>query len=283
MSDPAAPNAAQFEHWNSDEARRWVTDQDRYDRMLAPFAEALFAAAPLTTRSRVLDIGCGTGITTCEAARTASGGTARGLDISYAMVEGARTRAVEAGLTNVTFDVGDAQTESFAGDVDVVISRFGVMFFDDPIRAFANIRTALAPTGRIAFVCWQELLVNPWMAVPAAAMARHVELPGVGSAHAPGPFAFGDREYVLEILDAAGFTDVAVDPMTTSVLLGGGGSLDDAVKFLRSTGIARALFADVPPATVERAVAEIATAIEPYVTADGARLEGAAWIVTAAA
>ncbi len=283
MSDPSAPNAAQFEHWNSDEARRWVTEQDGFDRMLAPFADALFSAAPLTTRSRVLDIGCGTGLTTCDAARTAASGSARGLDISLAMVDGARARAASVGLTNVSFDVGDAQTEHFAADVDVVISRFGVMFFDDPTRAFANIRTALTPAGRIAFVCWQELDANPWMAVPAAAMARHVELPGGGSAEAPGPFSFGDRDRVLRVLDRAGFTDVSVEPMTTSVLLGGGGTLDDAVAFLRSTGIARKLLADVAAPTVERAIAEVTTSIEPYLTADGARLDGAAWVVTAAA
>ena len=186
MSDPPAPNAAQSEHWNSDEVRRWVTEQDRFDRMLAPFATALLEAAPLGAASRVLDVGCGTGLTTCEAARIATAGGARGLDISGQMVEAGRARAAAEGLVNVTFDVGDAQTERFAAEVDVVISRFGVMFFDDPTAAFANIRTALAPSGRVAFVCWQSLSANPWMAVPLEAAARHVAVPDGRLRRPPG-------------------------------------------------------------------------------------------------
>ncbi len=280
-SGTPGPNAGQSEHWNSNEARRWVTEQDGYDRMLAPFATALLGAVDPATDTRVLDVGCGTGLTTCEAARVATAGRAHGLDISRAMVDGARVRAAEARLTNVTFAVGDAQTEDFAADVDVVISRFGVMFFDDPVRAFANIRTALAPSGRLVFVCWQALAENAWMMVPVAAAARHVSLPDSASVDGPGPFSLGDRERVHAVLNAAGFSGIGVEPTTASILLGGGGTLDEAVAFLRATGVARALFADVPEATVERAVAEIATAVEPYMTPDGARLDAAAWVVTA--
>ena len=197
-------NAAQVEHWNSEAALHWVTDRDGHDRMLAPFATALLEAAALTPDDRVLDIGCGTGPTTCEAARIASRGHVRGLDISQPLIEAARSRAAELGITNVSFDVGDAQTDSFAPEFDVVMSRFGVMFFDDPAAAFANLRTALDPSGRLVFVCWQDLFVNEWMAVPGLAAAQHVPLPEPGPPDAPGPFSLGDADRLRELLELRG-------------------------------------------------------------------------------
>jgi SAM-dependent methyltransferase len=274
-------NAAQAEHWNSEAALHWVTDRDGHDRMLAPFATALLEAAALTPDDRILDIGCGTGPTTCEAARIASRGHVRGLDISRPLIEAARSRADELGVTNVAFDIGDAQTDSFTPEFDVVMSRFGVMFFDDPAAAFANLRTALDPSGRLVFVCWQDLFVNEWMAVPGLAAAQHVPLPDPGPPDAPGPFSLGDADRLRELLGAAGYSEVAIDPFETSILLAGGGSLEGAVSFLRSTGMARALFADAPPDAVERAVAAVRSALEEHLTPEGVRLGAATWLVRA--
>jgi len=281
MTSPPETNAAQVELWNSEEAAHWVRDQDRYDRMLAPFAAALLDALDLAPTARVLDVGCGTGPTTCAVARAVPKGHARGLDISRQMIEAARQRATEAKLTNVTFDVGDAQTQPFEPETDVVMSRFGVMFFDDATAAFTNLRNALAPGGRVGFVCWQDLFVNEWMAVPGLAAAEHVPLPPFGAPDEPGPFSFGDPDRVRSVLADAGFVDVTVEPFETTILLGGGGSLDDATTFLRSTGMARTLFADAEPDVVERAVAGVRTALEPYLTPDGVRIGAAAWIVGA--
>lgn len=282
MTTGSEANASQVEHWNGEEARHWVTDQDRYDKMLAPFATALIEAAALAPDAQVLDVGCGTGPTTCDAARAAAQGHARGLDISRPMIEAARTRAARQDVTNATFEVGDAQTYAFRPEVDVVISRFGVMFFDDPHAAFKNLHTSLAASGRLVFVCWQDLFDNEWMAVPGLAAAQHVPLPDLGPPDAPGPFSLGDPERVRNLLKSAGYTRIAIDPFDTTMLLGGGGSLDDALTFLRSTGMARALFADAPAETVERAVDAVATALEPYVTPDGVRMGAAAWLVVAA-
>ena len=136
MTRPKA-NAEQAEYWNADEARHWVSEQDRYDEMLAPFAARLLHVAALDGDAHVVDIGCGTGSTTCDAARVAPDGRALGLDISRSMIEAARARTTRAGLANAAFEVGDAQTHRFApGSADVAISRFGVMFFDDPVAAF---------------------------------------------------------------------------------------------------------------------------------------------------
>ncbi|HZR11620.1 MAG TPA: class I SAM-dependent methyltransferase [Acidimicrobiia bacterium] len=283
MTDTTA-NAAQAEYWNADEARHWVVEQDRYDRMLAPFGARLLETAAVAPDGRVLDVGCGTGATTCDAARTAARGHAHGVDISRSMVEAARERARREGLTNVDFDVADAQTHAFDPDFDVAISRFGVMFFDDPIGAFANLRAALKPgAGRFVFVCWQPVLENEWMVVPIAAVAQHVPLPQPPAPGTPGPFSLGERDRIMTVLEGAGFRDAAIEPIDQPVLLAGGGTVDDAVTFVRRTGMARLMLSDAPDDVVARALDAIRDALGPYVTADGVRLGSAAWLVRATA
>jgi SAM-dependent methyltransferase len=281
MTSKAETNAAQIEHWNSKDALHWVTAQDRYDRMLAPFATALLDIAALAPDARILDIGCGTGLTTCEAARIAPEGHTRGLDISRQMIDAARARADGLGISNVTFDVGDAQTDAFAPEADVVMSRFGVMFFDDPAAAFTNLRMALAQSGRLVFVCWQDLLANDWMAVPGLAAAQHLSLPEPGPPGTPGPFSLGDADRVRAMLRAAGYSNITIDSYETSILLAGGGSLEDAIDFLQSTGTGRALFADAAPDAAERAIDGMKSALKPHVTPDGVQLGAATWLVSA--
>jgi SAM-dependent methyltransferase len=275
-------NAAQIEHWNSDEARHWVDQQHRYDRMLAAYAERLLAGAALEPDERVLDVGCGTGTTTLGAATAASDGEALGIDISKPMIDQARRRASDDGLTNARFEVGDAQTAAFApSDRDVVISRFGVMFFDDPTAAFANIRAGMRDDGRLAFVCWQGLAQNEWMLVPGMAVAEVLALPDTGGPDAPGPFAFGDPDRVRTVLRGAGFRDVDLEPVVGSLLLGGGGSVEEAVDWLQGTGMARALFRDADAATTARAVDSVRAALAEHAGPDGIRLGAAAWLVRA--
>jgi SAM-dependent methyltransferase len=281
MAD-AGTNAEQREYWNADEARHWVHEQDSYDRMLAPFSTRLLDAAAIASGDSVIDIGCGTGATTCAAAGAAAEGRALGLDISRAMVEAARARASREQITNVTFEVGDAQTRRFeSGRADVVMSRFGVMFFDDATTAFANIGTALRPAGRLVFVCWQPLFDNEWMAVPGLAAAQHVPLPDPGPPDAPGPFSLGDPDRIRSVLDGAGYRDVVIDPLDDAILLGGGGTVDDTIRFLRGTGMARVLLADAKPEAVEAAVESIRDALTPFASPDGVRLGAAVWLVQA--
>ena len=275
-------NAGQIEHWNSDEARHWVDQQDRYDRMLAPYADQLLAAAAIGTGEQVLDVGCGTGTTTLRAAAAASAGEALGVDISEPMIEHARRRARDNGLANARFEVADAQTAPLEpGGRDVAISRFGVMFFDDPTAAFSNLGSGIRAEGRLAFVCWQGLAQNEWMLVPGMAVAEVLPLPDPGPPGSPGPFAFGDPDYVRTVLADAGFRDVELDPLVNSVLVGGGGSVDETVAWLRGTGMARALFGDAAPDTVARAVESVRAALAPHEGADGVRLGAAAWLVRA--
>jgi ubiquinone/menaquinone biosynthesis C-methylase UbiE len=144
-------NTEQYDAWNGDIGQRWVANPDRRDRMLAPVASILIAAADLTPGEAVLDIGCGCGTTTLAAARAVGpAGTVAGIDISDLMLDVARQRADAAGITNMTLLQADAQVHDFDADsIDVAISRFGTMFFADPDAAFANIATALRPGARL--------------------------------------------------------------------------------------------------------------------------------------
>jgi SAM-dependent methyltransferase len=275
-------NEEQKEHWNSDEASHWVAHQLRYDTMLAPFCDRLLAAAGISGPDRVLDVGCGCGATTLESGRRAVTGSATGLDLSTSMLDVGRRRAAEERLTNVSFVAGDAQTYPFPdGGFDVAISRFGLMFFDDPKAAFSNLAGALVIGSRLAFVCWQDLVSNPFIAVPGLAIAQHVELPDMGPPGAPGMFALADPMRIRSLLADAGLVDVVIEPLAEEILLGGGGTLAEAVEFLREGSMGRAVLAGVDAATQDRAVIAVRDALAPYVTDEGVRIGTAAWLVTA--
>jgi SAM-dependent methyltransferase len=275
-------NEQQTEHWNGAEANHWVTHQVRYDTMLAPFGDRLLTAAQIAPTDRVFDVGCGCGATTLAAAHRASGGTATGVDLSAVMLDVARRRAHEEGIANASFVAGDAQTYPFPiGVSDVVLSRFGVMFFENPVAAFPNLAGTLTSGGRLAFVCWQDFLSNPFVAVPGLAIAQHVELPDLGPSDAPGMFALADPVRIRSLLSDSGLVDVIIEPLAEEILLGGGGTLPEAVEFLREGGMGRAVLAGADQTTQDQALAAVNDALAPYVTADGVRIGTAAWLATA--
>jgi hypothetical protein len=155
------------------------------------------------------------------------------------------------------------------------------MFFDDPPTAFANIAATLRPSGRLAFCSWQPLEANDWILVPGAAAAQHVSLPDVALGTGPGPFALADPGQIRRLLTAAGFEDVSIAPYATSMLLAGGGTLDETVEFLVASGSGRALLDPAPPEAREAAIAAVRDTLAPLAGPDGVRLGAAAWIVTA--
>jgi SAM-dependent methyltransferase len=281
--DPS--NADQDDYWNSDDSQHWVDAQEKYDAMLAPYVDRIFGAAALTSADRVLDIGCGCGATTLAAARLVSTGEAVGIDLSKAMIERARQRAIDAGVGNARFEVADAQTFKLAVPFNAAISRFGVMFFTDPVAAFRNVYNVLWPGGHLAFVCWQDIAHSEWARVPMATILEHLPQPDGASGPpppgAPGPFAFGDPDRVRSVLTDAGFTDVALDGVDDQLVIGGGGGIDEAVDFLAHSGIARRTFGDASPEARTAALAAMREALAPYATADGVRLGAGAWLVTA--
>jgi len=276
-------NREQAEHWNSSEqADHWVTYQEEYDRMLGPFADLVLAAAALSPGERVLDVGCGCGSTTLAAARAVGGGDAVGVDLSAPMLAKARANAALAGLANASFEQGDAQDHQFRRLFDVLISRFGVMFFADPVAAFANMRAATRSGGRLAFVCWQSLGANEWLTVAGGALARHVPPPDPLEPGAPGMFALDEPGRILRILDDAGWRRVTVTPHETPILVGGG-VLDHAVAFVRHGSLGRRMLAGADAATQDRAIQAVRDALALHVGPDGVRLGAAVWLVQASA
>jgi SAM-dependent methyltransferase len=271
------PNSAQAERWAGAAGHHWVEHEADYDRQLEVCGRAVIDAAGLDGQAQVLDVGCGTGTTAIAAARHAR--RVVGVDLSPVMIERARTRA--AGHVNVDFAVADAQTAGFEGRFDVIISRFGLMFFADPRAALANLRRALVPGGRLAAVCWQRLDRNDWMRVPGEALAQVVPLGDLAEPGQPGPFSLGSRDELLRLLADTGWDDVTVDGLTFPVPVGGARSLDDAVEFVRGGSLGRSALAGVSPAVQRRALGAVRDALAPYATGAGVVLPGAAWLVRA--
>jgi SAM-dependent methyltransferase len=198
------------------------------------------------------------------------------------MLARARSDAESDGLKNAAFIEGDAQTYDFeTGSFDSVISRFGVMFFSDPVTAFANLRRATKRGGKLAFVCWQPLTENEWLLVPGAALAEYVLLPDPGPPDAPGMFAFADPDRVRGLLAKAGWDVTEITSLRPSIQIGGSPSLDEAMDFLRTGSLGRAVLASVDPQTEERAVGSVRAALRPYSDSDGVRLSAAVWVVKA--
>ena len=277
------PNAEQIRYWNQQAGPKWVAQQAQLDAQLADLGARTMAGAAIVAGEALLDIGCGCGATTIELGRrTSATGSVLGVDISAPMLEVARRRAADAGQGNVQFELADAQTHPLsAASRDVVFSRFGVMFFADPVAAFANVRRALRPGGRLAFVCWQALPLNPWMAIPLGAVAQHLPLPPPPAPDAPGPFAFADGDRVGRILRDAGYADVELEPVADHLTVGGTASLDEAARFLITLGPAAALLAGADDAVRARVADAVRAAIAPHHGPHGVRMPAAAWIVRA--
>ena len=275
-----SPNQAQLEHWNEIAGPKWVQRQTELDRLLTSLGTLPMDRLPLRPGARVLDIGCGCGATTLElAGRVGPSGSVLGVDISVPMLARARERARDA--SNVSFLEADVQTHRLeSARFDAAYSRFGVMFFADPVTAFANVRTSLAPGGQVGFICWQSLVKNPWCLVPITAVAGHVQLPPPPAPGEPGPFAFDDPERVRGILTDAGFAQIRIDPHGQPLTLGVN-SVAEAAEFASEAGPTARLLRDVPADVKTRVMASIREALTPFAGPEGVRLDGACWIVTA--
>jgi SAM-dependent methyltransferase len=278
-------NEEMKEGWNGESGANWVELQAQFDGTLAPWLEVLGKAADIGEGDRVLDVGCGNGATTLDAARRAApSGLAVGFDLSEPMLAKARELAVEAHVDNVRFVAGDCQTDDLSvaeGPYDVAISRYGTMFFDDPVAAFANIRQAMRPDGRLAIVVWTDRTEQEWLTVPLGAALEHVGLPEMPGPGEPGMFAFADPDRMREILRSARWHDIEIERQTRRILVGGSGDVQDATNYLLATGQGRALLAKADPETTERVADAIRTALEPHATSAGVELGATAWLVTA--
>jgi len=275
------PNRAQRELWSDEGVRQYLQQDDRWQDIWRPFGAAMFDAAALQPGEQVLDVGCGDGVTSLQAAGwVAPGGAVVGVDISGAMLDLACQRADSTGVDNVQFLEADAQTYPFLDETfDVVVSRFGVMFFADPHAAFANLARSLRPHGRLVFVCWQDPSKIEWAALAIGAAAAHLGPPDFGPPGAPGPFAMADGTQLRGLLDGAGFREVTVQPVTRPHRVGE--DVADVVSFITSMDETRALFAGKPEDQVAAAVQGIREALTPYAGPQGVVTDATAWLVSA--
>ncbi|MFF9481244.1 class I SAM-dependent methyltransferase [Streptomyces sp. NPDC014733] len=277
----AIVNTEQQRFWDGDEGVHRAAHRDRWEAVNAGFTEPLLTAAAIRADDRVLDIGCGSGCTTRLAARQAYRGGATGLDLSAPMLEKARESARRDGPANVTFVQGDAQAHPFPpGGLDVAISRFGVMFFADPVGAFAHLRRALRPGGRLAFVCGAADADNEWLQA-VLVLRDHLPLGDFGRPGAPGAFSLGGPDEIRGVLTAAGFTGVTTERVAAYGAWGR--DADDAADFLLGSGHGRHWTSRADPATVARARTALTDRLRVYEEHGAVRLCNAARLVTATA
>lgn len=278
MTQPQS-NADQIAFWNGDAGEKWVTAQDRLDAMLAPITTEVLKTAAAKPGERVLDIGCGCGETSIILAK--AGVRVTGVDISRPMLARAKQRASDARIDDFEAIEADAALRKFDATYDLLFSRFGVMFFADPDAAFANLRTALKPGGRLAFVCWREPRANEWVSVPVGAIRPHVPPQPPLGPEDPGPFAFADLARVRRILAGAGFDRITAHPFDVPMQLGE--TLEDALKYIQEFGPVSRMMTPASDAEKAKAAAALRHALEPYASKKPIALGGAVWLVTAVA
>jgi SAM-dependent methyltransferase len=277
-------NTEQAEFWAS-MAPTWVEMDDQLERTAGTPGRMAMDCLDLRPGQRVVDLGCGTGPTTVElSSRVGPDGSIVGLDIAEGMLDRARGRAAASGVTNVTFVHADVEAHDLgSGEFDAAFSRFGVMFYSDPIAAFRSIRKGLKPEGRLSFVCWQDVFANEWMLVPGmAVMSVTGTPPPVPEPGAPGPFSLCDADRVRSILDVAGFKRVDVsshnDVLTASV-----GELPDYAALSLRVGAAREALEDADEATRQKAYGSVVDALHEKVLDGVLRLTRGYLVVTALA
>jgi ubiquinone/menaquinone biosynthesis C-methylase UbiE len=276
-------NQEQIRYWNEQGGPRWVQLQEQLDAQISQLGHFAIQRTAVQPGEQVLDVGCGCGQTSLELAEgVGPQGAVLGLDISAPMLARARERQNERGLKNLTFLQTDAQTHRFeSARFDLLFSRFGVMFFENPAAAFANLQKAVRPGGRLCFVCWQGLDKNEWARVPFAVAKQHVAPPAPVSPDAPGPFAFANPDRVRSILTTGGFTEINLAPHEAQLTMGGAATVAEAVDFTLEIGPVARMLADASADIRARIRQDLNVTLTPYAKDNSVRLGGAVWIVTA--
>jgi SAM-dependent methyltransferase len=275
-----AVNAEQAEDWNGASGREFIQQRERHETMLRRLTARLLAAAQIQDGESVLDVGCGCGDVTILAARATGSGHALGADFSRIQVAEARRLAAAAGVANARFEVADVQVHPFrAGSFDVVLSNFGVMFFDDPAAAFANLRKALRRGGRLAFLCWRTRDENPFFTIgfaEAAAVLGLREMPGPDAA-----FSLAGTGQAGALLSGAGFGGIEFAQADEPMLVGR--DVDDVLEYERTFPSASEVLTGLSPAQAAELTRQVRDHLVAYASPGGVTMPGAAWLVTAQA
>ncbi len=284
MVDLIKLHDAQLKFWRGDVGKQWAANQAHLDQMLEPMGNALLEAVAPCPGERVLDIGCGCGATSFQAAEwVGDNGWVTGLDLSPDMIDVAKAKVATNGLRNVAFALSDAATRAFEPEWDLVMSRFGVMFFGDPATAFGNLRHALKPTGRLGFVCWRAAADNQWISVPLAAASDIIELPNPPHPNAPGPFALANPDRINTILSGAGFSQIKITAVDRKLSM----RFDDddpcsrAAEFLVEFGPLSHILGKADQASRTRVKQRLPEVLGAFETEGTMTLSGAGWLVSA--
>jgi len=279
----ASANQDQIAEWNGALGHGWAAMQAEIDGIVGPFGEEALKAAAARPGERVVDIGCGCGDTSIRLARSVGErGAVLGVDVSRPMLDVARARAAQEGLDGtLSFVDADASAAALPSTLDLLYSRFGVMFFDQPSQAFTHLRQSLRSGGRCVFVCWRAPSDNPWAMAPLVAARKALNVtPAPADPTAPGPFAFADEGRLRGILSDAGFRNIAVDRFDTQVVLGASprAAAEGSLRIGPTARLAREV-GEQHSSTILRAVE---SALTPFAASDGrVRLTGSTWIVSA--
>jgi len=278
MSKTANAVTEEQRYWNEEGGQRWVEHIDRIEPMLERFSVHLTAAIDAHAGERILDIGCGGGPTSATYAHlVGADGYVLGADISEVILALARSRY--AALKQLHFETVDAAQHDFApASFDVVTSRYGVMFFPEPVVAFTNLRRALKASGRLRLLVGRPLDDNPWMALPARAAFEIIPAPAKPLPGTPGPFSLSKPEHVRSILAEAGFADIEISPVDEPIDLG---SVDNALDWLSKMGPAARPLSEAAPDLREEAQAAMRRVLVEHAGGDGVRFSGAAWLLSA--
>lgn len=265
--------------WDGPEGDHWADHAERYEATAEHYRRTLLGAVELTEHSAVLDIGCGTGVSTIEAGRIASAGSALGVDLSSRMLARGRSLAAAEGLGHVRFDQFDAQVHPFdTATYDVAMSSFGAMFFSDPVAAFANIGRSLRPGGSLVMLVWRDLARNEWVEAVRTALAAGRDLP-VPPPGAAGPFGLADRRIATQRLEDAGYRHVDFTSIDEPIRFGR--DAGDAYSFVSTFGITSGLTADLDTSARDAALERLHRTLEDHETADGVLFRGSAWLISA--
>jgi SAM-dependent methyltransferase len=274
--DPA--NAEQARAWDGDEGAYWAGHADTFDRAVAACHERLLGAAAIGRGDRVLDIGCGAGQTTRDAARAAADGFALGVDLSGQLIALARGLAAEHGVANARFEQADAQIHPFRPQsFDVAMSRTGTMFFGDPVAAFTNIASALRPGGQLALLVWQGPELNEWIRELGSALAAGRDLP-IPPPGRPGPFAQANPEEARAGLAAAGFASIEFDALREPMWFGS--DAEDAQRFV--LGQMGWMLNGLDDKHRGRALDNLGATLTAHDTGHGVYYQSATWLIRAA-
>lgn len=278
-----AGNEDMLHYWNEVAGAKWVANQERLDRLMAPLTDVLIAAAAPRPGELVVDVGCGCGDTTLRLAAAAAGGYIRAVDISRPMLAHAEARRgrMQGELAHIQWIAADASTYRFPPVSSLLVSRFGVMFFDDRPAAFANLRAGLMEDGRFAFLTWRRRSHCEWMQLPLDWIASALPTPDEPTGEV-GPFALADSDATVAMLEGAGFKDVAAEKIDCPLVMGQGAddaqALDEAMLLLTDTGPAAALMRDAEPEPREAALALLREGLAPRARDGRVLLEGACWL-----